>query len=695
VSKEETSDDICFAEFLDDYYVECEEHLAVSRQSLLALESFVDHPHIDRHLLDELFRSFHSLKGLSAMVGVHEAEQLAHQMESYLSVLRKEQSQLTATGVDSLIEGVKTLDQIIVSRRENVQPRDIRPLLVRLESLLTAGEPSQVPSETGTHGGDPNAWGLSTEKSAELAAALQKGARAWQFTFTPSPVLAGREINVNTVRQRLQKIGDLIHAAPHVKDHGQISFVFLVTSLAEEETFRFWQQDGLTYDAYEAPISPPVNEVKADSALDAGTGTPLAPSNIVRVDLGRLDELMRLVGELVISRSRLDEGVKRAGTKLPAPECRALQETNQAIERQLRDLREGVMRVRLVPVRDVFARMQFVVRDLIRESGKKVAVELSGQETEIDKYVVERMMDPLLHLVRNAVSHGLELPKEREAQGKSSEGKLFLRASTTGETIAIEVEDDGRGLDAQAILHRAQATGRTSFAEENETITLLDVICTPGFSTRDEADRASGRGVGMAVVRTVAEELGGSVALDTRPGFGAKFTIQLPLTLAIADALIIDVGGQMFAIPQASVHEVIQVDPKAVTLLENNELVPYHNGVLPLLRLANFFGMSGHTDTTFFALVINSGLSAVGLTVDRVLGLREIVVRPLTDAVIRVPGVSGATELGDGRVVLILDATALARAARKQTKRNWATAACDPPADTALYVDAGRGELRP
>jgi two-component system chemotaxis sensor kinase CheA len=652
--------DICFTEFLDDYFVECEEHLAVARRGLLSLDAFVGNKPPDRSLLDELFRSFHSLKGLSAMVAVREAERLAHEMESYLSGLTKGRILLSTEGLDALVEGVKSLEQVIAARRDGAPPPHVDRLIARLAALvpddkreLATAAPPQAASRF---------IELAAEKTALLKAALQGGARAWRFTFTPSPALAERGVNVNTVRQRLQAAGELIHAAPQVLGEGRVVFSFLVVSQADESTFRAWQSDGLSY-APEAPPESPPNPADEASPLPR-PARPIMPSNIVRVDLGRLDDLMRQIGELVISRARLDDTVKRLAAKLPAPDWRGLQETNQAIERQLRDLRGGVMRVRLVPVREVFARMQFVVHDLARESGKKIALELSGQETEIDKLIVERMMDPLLHLVRNAVSHGLEMPAERLAAGKPPEGKLVLRAYTTGETIVIEVEDDGRGLDAEAVFAKARRAGLHPVAG-TDAASLLDVICAPGFSTRDEADRASGRGIGMSVARGVAEELGGSLALDTKPGYGTRFTIRLPLTLSIADALIVEVGGQTYAIPQVSVREVVHIHPENVTVLENNELISHHDGVLPLLRLAWFFGLENRTERAFTALVVGAGLGAVGLAVDRVLGLREIVVRPLTDAVIRVSGIAGATELGDGRAVLILDAPTLTRAARK------------------------------
>ncbi|MBY0521939.1 MAG: chemotaxis protein CheA [Gemmataceae bacterium] len=653
-----------FAEFLDDYFVECEEHLGVARRSLLALEPSVGQPNPDRLLLDELFRCFHSIKGLSAMVDVRAAEQLAHQMESYLSALRKRQI-LTTSGLESLIAGVIMMEQVIAARRAGASPPDIASLLHRFSALasLEEGSPSCAPVD------EP------TLPEPEIGP-LRPGESVWQFTFAPTPELAARGVNVNTVRERLQAVGEVVQAIPLLHVAGRIAFRFVVRSNAAESSFAVWERDSIHYEPYASTSK--AGDALVESALPSDTEqrpaapvpvSPLGGSNLVRVDLSRLDELMRMVGELVISRAHLDDTLKRASSAMQPADWRTLQDTNLALERQLRDLREGVMRVRMVPVREVFARMQFVVRDLTRESGKKVALELSGQDTEIDKFVVERMMDPLLHLVRNAVSHGLETSSDRAASGKSPEGHLSLRASTTGETILIEVEDDGRGIDAERVFARARTLGLVA-AETAPTASLLDVLCAAGFSTRDVADRASGRGVGMAVVRTAVEELGGSLALDTTVGRGTRFTIQLPLTLAIADALIVEIAGQRYAVPQVSIREVIRIEDAELTVLENNEVLYYRGGVLPLMRLSEYFGLDSAAQQVRYALVTGEGLRAVGLAVDRVLGLREVVVRPLTDPLVRVSGIAGATELGDGHAVLILDASGLARSSRQSGKRD-------------------------
>ena len=672
-----------FAEFIDDYFVECDEHLAIARRSLLALEPSLANSRLDSEVVDELFRSCHSIKGLSAMVGVRQAELLAHEMESYLSAMRKGTVRLTAQGLDILMVAVNALEQIIAARRQHTAPPEIADLLARFRGLGAGAATQQAarPSEPA-----PPEGHLTPEKRHLLEAAAAQGHLPLLFKFVPSPALAERGVNVNSVRQRLEGVGRLIDAVPVLADEGQVAFLFLLICESVDPAFESWAADGLTFHAYqpEKPAVPAESNAPVDGDtgnVDSGNGdtgndhsggpvvgnsSTSAITNVVRVELSRLDALMRMVGELVISRARLNASLERTESLLPPAEWRALQETNQALERQLRDLREGIMHVRMVPIRDVFARMQFVVRDLTREYGRKVVLTLHGEETEIDKFIVERIMDPLLHLVRNAVSHGLEPANERLAAGKPPEGHLELRAWATGETIRIEVADDGRGIDARQVLARANAAGipvPESLAED----VLLDVLCTPGFSTRDAADLASGRGMGMNVVREVVEELGGQLAVETRVGHGTRFMIHLPLTLSIADALIVTAGGQTFAVPQASVREVLDVAPGAIRPLENNELFLYRESAIPFVRLPVFFGLPEEKGPLSM-LVVGDGRNAVGIGVERVLGLREVVVRPLIDPLVRVPGVGGATELGDGRVVLILDTLAFTRGAAKSLR---------------------------
>jgi two-component system chemotaxis sensor kinase CheA len=469
-------------------------------------------------------------------------------------------------------------------------------------------------------------------------------------------------VNVNVIRERLLGIGEIEQATPHVPAGGGIVFEFVVATDADASVFAPWADDGVTWEAVDDAPRRPSAEVAAHAAASA-----VAPSHLVRVDLARLDNLMRIVGALVITRARLDDQLGRLEPRLAASEWRGVQESVGALERQLRDLREAVMRVRMVPVSEVFHRMRFVVRDLAREAGRPVTVEMQGEGTQIDKFVIERMLDPLLHLVRNAVSHGLEPAAERRASGKPEDGRLALRASTAGDVVVIVVEDDGRGVDRAAVVEGARAGGLAVPEGPIDDAQLLELISSPGLSTRKEADLASGRGVGMAVVRRTVLEMGGSLMLETESGRGTRFTIQLPLTLAITDALITTVGDRTFAVPQGAVREVLKVEERAIRQLENNEVITYRAGVLPVVRLARLFGLPETARSTFHAFVIGQGPDRVAVLVDRIVGQREIVVRTFSEALIKVPGVGGATELGDGRVVLILDAGTLIRRGRERS----------------------------
>ena len=655
-----TNDQGDLDDLFSDYLVECDEHLTGARSLLLSLES--NPGGARREQLDGLFRNFHTLKGLSGIAGVPGAEHVAHHLEEYLGEIRKGAAQLTAAGVNVLVDGIKALEAVIAAHRDHQPQPEIATLTARVKSLLSArtesaGKPPGAVHES--QATDRGMAGVPPDKLEAIRVALREGLHAWRVTFVPSATRAERGLTIGSVRERLRAAGEIIVAEPIVIPGAGITFAFLVTSGNADFPAEF-TGDGFTVTPYLLPDTVPVPEPVASTMA-------LAPKNVVRVDLARLDDLMRTVGELVISRARLDDALERVARSLSPAEWRELEETNQTVERQLRDLREGVMRVRLVSVRDVFTRMRFVVRDLVRETGEEIDLHLTGEDTEIDKFVVERLADPLLHLVRNAISHGLESAAERVANGKPARGRMDLRATAAGGAVVIEVEDDGRGIDPERVFARARANGLVPPGGWSDPSAVLDLVCSPGFSTRDTIDRVSGRGVGMDVVRRAVEELGGTLDMRTRPGRGTRFIARLPLTLAIADALIVAVGSQTYAAPQTAVREVVMVEPGAITALENNELLRHHGGVLPLLRLNDLFS-APRPAGSFVALVVGEGSQTVALAADRVLGLREIVVRQLTDPLVQVPGLAGATELGDGRAILILDAVGLIRYARTRNR---------------------------
>ncbi|MGC2237188.1 MAG: chemotaxis protein CheA [Pyrinomonadaceae bacterium] len=636
-----------FEQFLDDYYAESDEHLRSIRRNLLALEDALAAGRtIEKNILNELFRSFHTIKGISAMANVAAAETLAHYMESYLRLLRDGQADCTEEGVNALIESTKKLEEIVNARRANGEIPPIGAEINLLESFTPDAETSEGSQP-------PESKPVQNQKASTQTS-------KYLFTFASAPEFAERGINVNSVRERLQSIGAIQKSTPAVREGGKIAFEFVVETGADESVFQDWKADGISFGKIESAAQETEFKIETQASESQKSGL-FGQSNVVRVDLSRLDELMLMVGELVISRARLAEQIKHIENKLPSGEWRSLQEINHAIERQLRSLRDGVMRVRMIPIGEIFERMQFAVRDSARETGKKIQLEITGENTEIDKLLVERMLNPLLHLVRNAVSHGIEETEAREAKGKPPEGKIRLHAATVGEMIEIEISDDGRGIDRKEVAKRARKRGLLNTNEDLDEATLLEILCAPGFSTREEADKTSGRGVGMDVVGRTVEELGGVIKLETETDKGTKFRIQLPLTLAIADAFIVVVDRERFAVPQSNVREVIEIEPGAVRKFENNEVIEYRGAALPIVRLARLFALEEKACGAFHAFVVGEGKQAVGIAVDKIIGQSEIVIRAINDPLAQVAGISGATELGDGRVVLILDVAAITR----------------------------------
>ncbi len=640
------------ADFLDDFYAECDEHLTAIRHGLTSLDHSVGRAEPDAAVVEKLFRNFHSFKGNAAIVGLRPAEELAHAAEDFLRQLSRGGAMVSTKGLDLLMSATQRLEQMVASHRAGENLPNATALCDALREISGTDAP---PATTQSVPASEDSVQATLESKVEVARA--QGKTLWQFRFSPHRDLDLRGVNVNSVRQRIARYGEILQSTPHVDSASSIVFEFIAALNETPADLAAWEADGIHVQPFESVAREPRPE-QSDASSDTAAGPFVAPSHVVRVDLSRLDELMRITGEMVIHRARLDDQISRLLRPGAQTDPRSLQEISTALARDLRELREGIMRVRLVPVSEIFSRMPFVVRDLARDSNKQIRLTLTGQQTEIDKYIVERLKDPLLHLVRNCISHGIELPDERTAAGKDLQATIFLRASTTGDSVLIEMGDDGRGIDAEFVVRRAVEQGLPISSELNPNA-ILNLICQPGFSTRSETDRAAGRGVGMSVVQSVVRELGGTLALDSTPGKGTRFSLRLPLTLAIADVFIVSANELICAVPQSFVQEVLPLEPDAIRRIGGTEVIPYRDGILPLFRLRDMFRIDAALTSSQTVLVLRSERGSIGLAVDRIHGQREVVVRAIRDPLIQVPGVAGATELGDGRPVLILDAAEL------------------------------------
>lgn len=616
-------------ELLDDFYAECDEQLTDLRTELARLEQSLAEAAPDAAALEALFRAVHTLKGNAAIVGLREAEVLAHGLEELLRTLGQQAGGPSGQEVDLMHAVIRRLEQILSAHQAGTALPDASDLLAQLRPA------PEGPSPAAPASGDI------------VEAARQRGLRLWSCTFLPAAERDQRGVNLDVVRQRLKGLGEMLRSEPTVRPDGSIAFVFVLAMLDAPADPDAWAADGVTFQPLDVP-SP------GSAAAAEARSLSVTPSHVVRVDLAHLDELMRITGELVIQRSRLDEELGRAEGRA------ALREVSLALGRSLRDLRQAVSRVRLVPVAETFARIPFVLRDLLRSSDKQARIAIDGGQTEIDKFVVERLKEPLLHLVRNAFVHGVEPPDERAAAGKPPEATILLRASGDGQRVTIEIRDDGRGMDLSVVAARAAALGLT-VPEPFDSDAALSLLCRAGFSTREEADLAAGRGIGMTVVASIVRQLRGTIRLETTAGRGTCFTLQLPLSLSIVDALIVSIGEQPCAVPQTAVEEIIQVPGDEVRMIRQTEVVPYRAGLLPITRLRALFGLDAHHPPTLTLLVVQTERGAVGLVVDRVHTRREVVVRPLEDPLVRGPAFTGATELGDGRPILILDPLAVTK----------------------------------
>ena len=390
---------------------------------------------------------------------------------------------------------------------------------------------------------------------------------------------------------------------------------------------------------------------------------PLAPvrSNMVRVDFGRLDHLLNLVGELIVYRTKLQQAGRSVTTELAAdPAVRDLLDAVHQLTAVSTQLQETIMDVRMLPIRNVFERFPRLVRDLSRQQGKEIELILQGEETRVDKAIIDELGEPLVHMIRNSVDHGIERPAERLARGKAATGTILLSAAQESNQVVITIADDGAGIDAAEVRQKARERGIIGDADQLTDREAIQLIFAEGFSTAETVTELSGRGVGLDVVVKCMERLNGFIDAETMPGAGTRFTMQLPLTLAIISALMVDVGGYTYAIPAGSVVESLKFRPEEVNRIGGRETLRLRDRIVPLFRLAQLFGHEGRglLDVSY-AVVLGRGEKRLGLAVDRLLGQQEVVIKAL-DPIVSAAGLglAGATIMGDGRVVLILDVAA-------------------------------------
>nr|WP_225444346.1 chemotaxis protein CheA [Pseudomarimonas arenosa] len=659
--------------------------MAESREGLDAMEAGlldIESGRADGETIHTVFRAAHSIKGGASTFGFTEIAGLTHVLETLLDEMRAGKREPDTESLSALLQSVDVLRALLDVAERGTEPdrASVQACQSRLEAILGGGHKAAA-------------------KPAAAAAPKAAESAGWNVVFKPheSMFMSGNdplrimrelerlgEMKAECSFERLPKFADLDAFQSHL--WWKVELKGDIKKAQVEEVFS-WVEDECDLEisplqalvvaapAAAAPAPPPPAPAQPQAvkpqpvpqdtqAASAGAGG--ATEGTLRVQVSKVDALINLVGELVITQAML----KQAGSELDPGQYERLLAGLVQLERNTRDLQEAVIGIRMLPVGSVFSRFPRLVRDLSTRLDKQVKLKTVGEATELDKGVIEKIADPLVHLVRNSIDHGLETTAERVAAGKSEAGTITLAASHQGGHIVIEVSDDGRGLNRDKILSKAIERGLS--VPENPTDTQVwELIFAPGFSTADQVTDLSGRGVGMDVVRKNILALGGEVGIESRAGKGTKITVRLPLTLAILDGMLVQVGGETFVLPLGFVIEALQPESANIrTVQADSRVLKVRGDYLPLFSVARLYKIEEEAANEPMVVVVESDGKRLALEVDALLGQQQVVVKNLEANYRRIPGISGATILGDGRVALIVDVGGLARGVTTQPAAN-------------------------
>lgn len=645
-------------QFHQTFFEESFEGLDIMETELLNL----DMGDTDSDVINTIFRAAHSIKGGSGTFGFTSVAEFTHVVETLLDEMRDGKRAVTQKAVDLLLKSVDIIRDMLSALRDGdeMDAEQVAIVHKQLEKLLAGDTPAPV---------------------AATAATSSKSASAWEIYFHPhtdmlrtgnDPVRMIRalaelgELEVTANISKLPALADLIPEDSHLA--WTITLSGETSEMDIREIFE-WVDDECDLEIKPAGHSTPAKNAQSapaekESAARKSKSASAGEASSIRVSTDKVDEIINLVGELVITQSMLGQmGSDIENSELfDTTRVENLREGLSQLERNTRELQESVMRIRMLPINFVFSRVPRLIHDLSSKLGKKVELVITGEQTELDKTVMEKIGDPMVHLVRNALDHGLETPAERIAAGKEETGHLYLNAYHKGGNIVIEVEEDGAGLNREKILDKARGNGLIGDDESLSDEEIQDLIFQPGFSTADEVSDVSGRGVGMDVVRKNIKSLGGTVEVSSKQGQGTKFTIRLPLTLAILDGQLVRVGSETYIFPLISIIESLQVKAGAANVVAGKgELYRLRDEYIPIIRAHRIFGIPDPSDDLNGSLmvVVECDGKKAGIIVDDLLAQQQVVIKSLETNFKKVDGISGATILGDGTVALIMDVSGL------------------------------------
>lgn len=663
--------DLDIGQYINLFVEEGKEHLQNMNDALLALEKDTG----NESLVNEIFRVAHTLKGMAGTMGFTNMANLTHEMENVLDAIRNKEIVLTEDVIDIIFECFDVLDESVnqIASSGEESKEDFTGLVERLRSISKGnGKEDELRTNTSKLAPYIDEYVINIIKKAEA-----EGLDAYNIEIRLSPNCMLKSARAFIVVNTLETMGEIIHSNPSIEDIEDekfdltFSLIFIskeeekkikdsINSISELENINITPIKETDVNDKEIEFLEEDNRSKDASNIVEKNGTrhferQNKVGKTVRVDIDRLDNLMNLVSELIIIKTRMDELSDISNKE-------NMTEAIEYLERITTSLHDAVMKVRMVPIERVFNRFPRMVRDLSKELNKEINLQMYGEETEVDRTVIDEIGDPLIHIIRNSIDHGIETPEERVKLNKPKEGNVILKAYPDGNNVVIEVVDDGRGIDAAKVRKKAVEKDLISL-EESETLSEDDIISLlfqPGFSTSDEVSDVSGRGVGLDVVKSKIESINGSIEIETQQNIGTKFIIRIPLTLAIIQALLIKLKEEIYAIPLSSITEIISLPKDNIRNVQGQDIILYRGKTIPLIRLHQVMGLDfDDSGDEYLVVVVRKGEKQAALLVEDLIGQQEIVIKPLGKYLSNIRYLSGATILGNGNVSLILDINSL------------------------------------
>lgn len=680
------------SQYLEIFIDESKEHLQTMNEILLVLENNVE----DVSHIGEIFRIAHTLKGMSGTMGFTKLADLTHKMENVLDLVRNGELSITSTIVDVLFECFDALEEYVdnLEKTGNEGDLDSSELVQKLQVIAQKGEvttskttkktASASAPKTEAKSQDENAFTLSVNDVGSIInKAIEMGVKPYMIKVILDQGCMLKAARAFIIFNTLERFGEIIKSYPLAEEiedekfddsfevlyfskldaqycHSELMKISEVKNVIIRELSESDAADETVKQDVEVTMAETEVEVEVKAEKPAKQKEDASSksndkgktSKTVRVEIGRLDNLMNLVSELIIIKTRLEDLDSTSNRN-------NMNEAIEYLERITTSLHDAVMKVRMVPVERTFNRFPRLVRDLSKDLGKNIKLFMSGEETEVDRTVIDEIGDPLIHLIRNSLDHGIESPADRAKAGKDESGFVALRAYPDGNTVVIEVEDDGKGIDPEVIKRKA-IEKKLITVDEGEQMSekeIINLLFAAGFSTADQVTDISGRGVGLDVVKTKIEAINGTVEVVSNLGQGSKFIIRLPLTLAIIQALMVNLDKEKYAIPLNNIKEITTIDPAKITMVQDQEVVLYRNKTLPIIRMKDVldFPSSEEVPEELITVIVKKGDIEAGLVVDSLIGQQEIVIKSLGKYLTGIKAIAGATILGNGSVALIVD----------------------------------------